>query len=73
MPSASLLHWQSNRLSRLIEIDARMFVSMTGVPPNATLVDENLRGYVLLLSAHFQGFAGTFTLKLRDHCLKGPC
>jgi hypothetical protein len=26
------------------------------VPPNPLLVDENLRGYALLLSAHFQGF-----------------
>jgi hypothetical protein len=26
------------------------------MPPQPNLVDENLRGYVLLLSAHFQGF-----------------
>jgi hypothetical protein len=26
------------------------------VPANALLLDENLRGYVVLLSAHFQGF-----------------
>jgi hypothetical protein len=56
MPSASLLNWQTVRLASLGHIDAQCAASIAAVPLNAALVDENLRGYVLLLSAHFQGF-----------------
>src|SRR5437773_10310527 len=56
MPSASLLHWQNDRMSRLAEVDAQCAASLALVPPPPNLVEENLRGYVLLLSAHFQGF-----------------
>jgi hypothetical protein len=56
MPSVSLLHWQNDRTPRLTQIDAQCAVSLAAVPPNAYLIDENLRGYVVLLSAHFQGF-----------------
>jgi hypothetical protein len=56
MPSVSLLNWQNVRLPSLAHVDAQCAASITAVPPNAALVDENLRGYVLLLSAHFQGF-----------------
>ena len=55
MPSASLLRWRNDRMSRLGEVDAQCAVSLALVPP-PNLIDENLRGYVLLLSAHFQGF-----------------
>jgi hypothetical protein len=41
---------------RLAEIDAQCAASQVLAPPNPRLVDENLRGYVVLLSAHFQGF-----------------
>src|SRR5947209_11607208 len=56
MPSASLVHWQNDRMPRLAEVDAQCAASLVLVPPRPNLVDENLRGYVLLLSAHFQGF-----------------
>jgi hypothetical protein len=56
MPSASLLRWQNGRLPRLAEVDTQCAASLGLVPPQPNLVDENLRGYVLLLSAHFQGF-----------------
>lgn len=56
MPSASLLHWQNDRMSRLQQVDLQCAASLTTVPANAHLIDENLRGYVVLLSAHFQGF-----------------
>ena len=56
MPSASLHRWQTDRMSRLAEFDAQCAASLTLVPPPPNLIDENLRGYVLLLSAHFQGF-----------------
>src|SRR5262245_31270337 len=56
MSSASLLRWQNDRMRRLAEIDTQCAASLVLAPPHANLVDENLRGYVLLLSAHFQGF-----------------
>ncbi len=56
MPSASLQLWQKDRLSRLKEVDSQCSASMSLVPAQPTLVEENLRAYVLLLSAHFQGF-----------------
>ncbi len=56
MPSASLVNWQTVRLTNLAHIDAQCAASVAAVPPIAALVDENLRAYVLLLAAHFQGF-----------------
>lgn len=56
MPSASLLQWKNDRLLRLQQVDNQCAASLAGLPPNALLVDENLRAYVLALSAHFQGF-----------------
>lgn len=43
-------------MPRLAEVEAQCAASLALVPPRPTLADENLRGYVLLLSAHFQGF-----------------
>jgi len=56
MPSASLLRWQNDRIPRLHQVGLQTAAALAAVPPNALLIDENLRGYVLLLSAHFQGF-----------------
>jgi hypothetical protein len=56
MPSASLLNWQNDRLPRLTHIDTQCAASLALMPPNPQLLDENLRGFVVLLSAHFQGF-----------------
>src|SRR5262245_39166050 len=56
MPSASLLRWRNDRMPPLAEVDAQCSASLTLVPPRPNLVEENLRAYVLLLSAHFQGF-----------------
>lgn len=56
MPSAALRQWQNDRTPRLREIDAQCAASLLLVPPNHHLADENLRGYVVLLSAHFQGY-----------------
>ncbi|MGH7169053.1 MAG: hypothetical protein ACRELG_02085 [Gemmataceae bacterium] len=56
MPSASLLLWQNDRMPRLQQVDLQCAASLAAVPPNAHLIDENLRGYVVLLSAHFQGW-----------------
>jgi hypothetical protein len=56
MPSASLLQWRNDRSSRLTEVDAQCAATLALAPPNPRLSEENLRGFVLLLSAHFQGF-----------------
>jgi hypothetical protein len=56
MPSNALLRWQTDRLARLREFDAQCAACVAAVPANLALIDENLRGYVMLLSAHFQGF-----------------
>ncbi len=56
MPSAALLNWQNDRMSRLAEIDTQCIAVLGLTVPNPPLADENLRGYVMLLSAHFQGF-----------------
>jgi len=56
MPSGALESWLTDRIPRLTEIDTQCAASMALVPPNPHLQEENLRGYLLLLSAHFQGF-----------------
>ena len=56
MPSNSLVQWQNSRLPRLNFVDAQNVTLATAAPPNPQLVDENLRGFVMLISAHFQGF-----------------
>jgi hypothetical protein len=57
MPSVALLNWQNDRMLRLQQIELQCAAALAGVPPNAHLIDENLRGYAVLLSAHFQGFS----------------
>ena len=56
MPSVSLLLWQNDRMPRLQQLDIQCAASLAALPRNAHLIDENLRGYAVLLSAHFQGF-----------------
>jgi hypothetical protein len=56
MPSASLLQWRHDRMPRLHHVDRQCAAALAAAAPNPQLSDENLRGYVLLLSAHFQGF-----------------
>jgi hypothetical protein len=55
MPSKALLDWRNVRLPRLAEVDAQCAATLALVPA-PDLADENLRGYVMHLSAHFQGF-----------------
>src|ERR1700736_5287013 len=56
MPSPSLVRWQNDRRPRLSEVEGQCAACLALVPPQPNLVEENLRGYVLLLSAPFQGF-----------------
>jgi hypothetical protein len=56
MPSVALQYWQNERLPRLGEVEAQLMASRSLAPPNPHLSEENVRGYIVLLSAHFQGF-----------------
>lgn len=56
MPSASLRIWQTDRVARLAELEKQCAATTALDPPNPQLEDENLRGLIMLLSAHFQGF-----------------
>jgi hypothetical protein len=56
MPSASLQYRLNDRMPRLNAIDIQCAASQALAPPNPLLHEENLRGYIVLLSAHFQGF-----------------
>ena len=56
MPSTSLTFWTGSRKASLNAIDAQCANSVAVVPANPLLAEENVRGYGLLLSAHFQGF-----------------
>jgi hypothetical protein len=56
MPSAALTRWQNDRMPRLNDVDAHCAAVLALAVPNPTFLDETLRGYVLHLSAHFQGF-----------------
>ncbi len=55
MPSASLQHWRNDRMPRLAEVDSHCAAAAALAPPNALLAEESLRGFVMLLSGHFQG------------------
>jgi hypothetical protein len=56
MASDSLIRWRNDRDPRLAEIEAQCMACDAAIPQNPNLIDENFLGYILLLSAHFQGF-----------------
>lgn len=56
MPSQSLKQWRNDRMPRLQEVENQCAATSSLVAANPRLADENLRGYTVLLSAHFQGF-----------------
>ena len=56
MPSAAFTLWQHDRMPRLSDVDVHCAGVLALAPPNPTFLDETLRGFVLHLSAHFQGF-----------------
>jgi hypothetical protein len=68
MPSAALTEWQTIRMLRLAQIDGQCSSIVGLVPPNPDLLDESLRGYVMLLSAHFQGFCRTLYSECSQIC-----
>ena len=56
MASASLTIWRNDRMPLLSEVDGHCDAVSNANPPNPKFLEECLRGYVLHLSAHFQGF-----------------
>src|SRR5205823_8703794 len=56
VPSAAFTRWQNDRMPRLNEVDAHCAAVLALVPPNPTFLVEALRGFVLHLCAHLQGF-----------------
>ncbi len=56
MPSTSLGIWRTDRLARIAELEKQCAATTALATPNPQLEDENLRGLIMLLSAHFQGF-----------------
>ena len=47
---------ESDRRIRLDQVESQAIEVAALIPVNPTFLDESLRGYVLHLSAHFQGF-----------------
>ena len=58
MPSAAFFHWQTDRMPRLAQVETQCAVVAALAPPNPTLLDENLRGYAMVLSTTFRDIAG---------------
>jgi hypothetical protein len=56
MPSVSLTNWRAARLPSLREIEMQCATTLATASANPHLAEENVRGYIVLLSAHFQGF-----------------
>lgn len=69
MPSAALTHWRSDRLPRLNEVESHCAAVAALVPPKPEFLDETLRGLVLHLSAHFQGFCRDLYTECSQKCI----
>ncbi|MGH7139941.1 MAG: hypothetical protein ACREHD_29735, partial [Pirellulales bacterium] len=69
MPSAALTKWQNDRMLRLGDIEAHCAAVVAAAPPNPSFVDETLRGFVLHLSAHFQGFCRDIYTQCSQICI----
>ena len=55
-PSQALTDWNASRRSRLDKVEAQCVWAAGIAPADPELLNEHLRAYVTLLSAHFQGF-----------------
>ena len=67
MPSVSLSGWRDSRAGSLREIDHQCAASLSATPANPRLAEENVRGYGLLLSAHFQGYCRDLYTEASQH------
>ena len=54
--SDALTIWRNDRSQRLIKVDGQCSAAEVQDPSDPDLIDENLRSYVMLTCAHFQGF-----------------
>jgi len=54
---------------RLNEVDAHCAAVLALVPPKPNFLDETLRGFVLHLSAHFQGFCRDLYTECSQICI----
>lgn len=55
-PSQSLRNWTTTRQGKLSKSEARCVWAIGLAPPDPDMVDEHLRAYAMLLSAHFQAY-----------------
>src|SRR5436305_10865099 len=69
MPSAAFSHWQHDRMLWLNEVETHCATVLAAVLPKPTFLDEALRGYVLHLSAHFQGFCRDLYTECSQICI----
>lgn len=69
MPSIALQQWQNDRVPRLNEVEAHCAAVAALVPPKPEFLDETLRGFVLHLSAHFQGFCRDLYTESSQACI----
>ncbi len=69
MPSVALMNWQNDRLPRLNEVEAHCAAVATLMPLRPAFLDELLRGLVLHLSAHFQGFCRDLYTECSQKCI----
>ena len=67
MPSASLLHWQNDRMPRLTAVDNQCAASLALAPSQPNLVDENLRGYVTFATRGANSRTTQLFINLRDN------
>lgn len=69
MPSRALIQWQNDRMLRLREVEAHCSTVAAAVPQKPNFADETLRGFVLHLSAHFQGFCRDLYTECSQVCI----
>ena len=69
MPSAALTQWQNDRVPRLNEVEAHCAAVLALAPPNPRFLDETLRGFVLHLSAHYQGLCRDLYTECSQICI----
>lgn len=56
-------------MARLNDVETHCTSVVAIVPPNPTFIDETLRGFVLHLSAHFQGFCRELYMECTQICV----
>jgi hypothetical protein len=73
-PSQALQEWNTTRRIKLDKVEGQCVWAAGLVPADPEMVDEHLRAYVTLLSAHFQGFCRDLyteaSLKVADRIKK---